>query len=124
MLGRRKEPRRHLIQPLDFKNRIMGISFENNIWLQLFSIAIAIVGWFYTAKIDNTRVRRLIKGSLIYLVFPVFYFGHPFLFYQVWMFVAASVIHLNIKWLFIMFSIWLVIVGLSQIGITNKKNEI
>ena len=102
----------------------MSSFFENDILLQLFSIVIAIAGWLYTSKVNNIRARRAIRATLIYLVFPVAYLGHPFLFYQVWMFVVASVVNFDLKWLLIMFSIWFVVVGILQIGVTNERKAI
>ncbi len=102
----------------------MSSFFENNIWLILFSVVIAIAIWRVCSKLKNNRIRRAIRATIIFLVFPIFYAGHPLLFYQVWMFIMASIVNFNLKWLLILFVSWLVFIGTSQIGVKNENKPI
>jgi CDP-diglyceride synthetase len=99
----------------------MSSFFENNIWFLVASLAVAAIVWKLSSKIEKTRVRRGLRATLIFLMFPVFYLGHPFLYYQVWVLIAASIINLNLMWLAIFLVVWAVFVGLSQIGVKNES---
>lgn len=88
--------------------------FENNLTLFVFSFFVGVVVWFIAAKINNIRFRRALRASILFLVFPIYYLGHPFLFYQCWMFIVASIVDFNLKWLFIMFGIWGIVILISQ----------
>jgi len=102
----------------------MDTFLENNIWLLLLSVAFAVVAWLFCKRIENTRVRRATRATIIFLVLPVFYLGHPFLFYQMWGLLLASIVNLKPMWFFIYLAVWGVFVGISQINVKNENKTI
>jgi len=98
----------------------MSIYFENNIALFISAIVIAIVLWIIARKIEHKRFRRAVRASIIFLVFPIFYLGHPFLYYQSWMILFVCIADLNFQPLPIYFAIWSIFIALSQIR-TSKN---
>ena len=102
----------------------MSTFFENNIWLVILSFAVAVIAWLSCSKMNNIRIRRATRATIIFLVIPIFYLGHPFLFYQVWVLIVASVVNSEFMWLLIYLVAWSVFLGFSQIGIKNGSKTI
>ena len=97
---------------------------ENNIWLLLLSVGIAAVTWLYCKRLENIRLRRATRATIIFLVLPVFSLGHPFLFYQVWVLLVASIVNIELMWFLIYLTVWGVFIGISQVGIKNENKAI
>jgi len=95
------------------------MNIENNITLFVISMGIAVLFWFASKKIKKIRIRRAFRISIFYLVLPVPFFGHPFLYYQVWTLLANYFLNAKLGWLLGMILIWIVMIVLSQIGIKN-----
>jgi len=52
--------------------------FVNNIILFPLSYVVAYFSWKYSVKLRNVRVRRAVRASIIFLVFPILGISHPF----------------------------------------------
>ena len=102
----------------------MSTFFENNIWLLLLSVGIAAVTWLYCKRVENIRLRRAIRATIIFLIIPVFNLGHPFLFYQAWVLLIASIVNIEPMWFLIYLAVWGLFVGVSQVGIKNENKAI
>ena len=95
----------------------MADIFENNLILFLSSLVIGVIAWVFSSRISSVRVRRAAKGTIIYLLFPVVYLGHPFLYYQCWMLLLIYITEMKLSWLLLFMLIWGVFIALSQIKI-------
>jgi len=102
----------------------LSVYFENNLPLFFGGIAFAIIFWIISKKIENNRGRRAVRATILFLVFPIFYLGHPFLYYQSWMIIACGIGDLDIKPLSIVLCAWAVFVALSQINIKDMAKKI
>ena len=98
----------------------MPAVFENNIFLFIFIYALGIVGWFLLYKVSNLRIRRAARASIIFLVFPIFFFGHPFLYYQTWMLIFAYIADFNLIMFLVSLGIWGLFLLFSQIGASKN----
>jgi len=100
----------------------MSSALENNALLFWIGIVVAIGTWIYCYKVRDARYRRPLRASTIFLSFPIVYLGHPFLYYQSWMFLVVYISELNFFAIGIYLLIWIAIVGLSLRG-ADIKNE-
>lgn len=87
--------------------------FENNIILFLSSYVVAVVGWILSSRLSSKRMSRTVRVSILFLVFPFFFLGHPFMLFQSWMFVVASIVLMEFKWTMTMLIIWTVLLMVS-----------
>lgn len=94
--------------------------FENNLILFLSSYVVGIFAWVHCSKLSNIRIRFGIRASIIYLLFPIFYMGHPFLYYQCWMLLIVYITELQIGWLLVSLLILAVFILISQIFAIRK----
>ena len=99
------------------------MNIENNITFFVISIGIAVLLWFASKKIKKTRFRRASRISIFYLALPVPFFGHPFLFYQVWALLVNYFLNAKLGWLLGATLVWIVMIALSQIGIKNEIDK-
>ena len=58
------------------------------------------------SRLPSKRMHRAVRVSILYLVFPVFFLGRPFILFQFWMFVVAGIVLMEYKWIMVMLSIW------------------
>jgi len=93
--------------------RSMFDFFANNIILFLSSYVVAVVSWILSSRLPSKRMRRAVRASILYLVFPVFFLGHPFVLFQFWMFVVASIVLMEFKWIMTILIIWTVLLMVS-----------
>ncbi len=93
--------------------RSMFDFFANNIILFLSSYFVAAVSWILSSRLPRKRMRRAVRASILYLVFPVFFLGHPFMLFQFWMFVVAGIVLMDFKWIMTMLIIWTVLLMVS-----------
>ncbi len=93
--------------------RSMFDFFANNIILFLSSYVVAVVSWILSSRLPSKRMRRAVRVSILYLVFPVFFLGHPFMLFQFWMFVVAGIVLMEFKWIMTMLIIWTVLLMVS-----------
>jgi len=93
--------------------RSMFDLFANNIILFLSSYLVAVVSWILSSRLPRKRMRRAVRVSILYLVFPVFFLGHPFILFQFWMFVVAGIVLMEFKWIMTMLIIWTVLLMVS-----------
>ncbi len=93
--------------------RSMFDFFANNIILFLASYMVAVVSWILSSRLPSKRIRRAVRVSILYLVFPVFFLGHPFMLFQFWMFVVAGIVLMEFKWIMTVLIIWTVILMVS-----------
>jgi hypothetical protein len=96
---------------------------ENNFTLIL-------IAWFFSAflyqtgkRIQSKVLRRVFRVSIVFLVFPVAYLGHPILVYQVWMLIFAYVTQDSFDALAISGSVWLVLVLVSLVHLAVKQHN-
>lgn len=100
---------------------IMVTFFENNLVLFLSSYIVAVVAWLLTSRLAKLRIRRAVRASIIFLVFPIFYTGHPFLYYQCWMLLLVYIVKLKVLWLLLFLAIWGIFILISQIKVARKQ---
>jgi len=93
--------------------------FENNLFLFLAAMAIAIAAWMACSQIADIRFRRAAKASIVFLAFPIVYLGHSFLFYQSWMLLVIYIAQLSVVSLILYFVVWASFIGISQIKIVK-----
>lgn len=74
----------------------MNILFENKLVLFLLAYYVAYGAWMLVSKMTKKSIRIGMKGLIVFLVFPVFYFGQPFLYYQCWMLLVMAVTGLKL----------------------------
>ena len=98
----------------------MSVYFENNLPLFVGGIFFAIIFWIISKRIDNDRGRRAVRATILFLVFPILYLKHPFLYYQSWMMIVCVIGEFDIKPLSILICAWAVFVALSQINIKRE----
>ena len=99
---------------------MMQSSLENNVLALSVGIAVAAVLFVLAGRIESTRLRRAVRTSLVFLALPVTYVGHPFLFYQSWMFPVVFIESQNLGALSVYLAIWLALVGMFQLGLSKK----
>ena len=97
--------------------KLLSVYFENNLLLFVVGISFAIIFWVLSKRIENHRLRRAVRATILLLVCPIFYLGHPFLYYQSWMMIVCAIGDFDIKPLAIFLCAWAVFVALSQINI-------
>jgi hypothetical protein len=101
----------------------MYIYFENNIILFVLTYVVASVYFVASRLIKNKRLRRAANASIIFLIFPIFYIGDPFLFYQCWMLIVIYLLDMNISWLLTFMGIWSMCIVLSQIRSRSNRGR-
>jgi hypothetical protein len=96
--------------------------FENNLILFVFSYVVAFFAWKYCIKLKSARVRRAVRASIAFLVFPILEIPHPIIFTQTWMEIIMCT-YLLVPICLIILSIgWFVFLVFSQVRI-SEKNE-
>ncbi|WP_144395641.1 hypothetical protein [Pleionea sediminis] len=80
--------------------------FENNLWLFWGGLILSIISWVCCAWIKSDTLRKRLRASIFFLGFPLVFFTHPFLYYQVWMLFIASIFDLNFIALSVMLVVW------------------
>jgi hypothetical protein len=96
---------------------------ENNLFIFFSYYVVAVGAWILSARLSGVRLRRAVRVSIIFLGFPILYLGHPFLFYQCWMWIVVSIIELDLKWLIILLSIWTLLIVVSTHTVSEKKKS-
>lgn len=93
---------------------------ENNITLFIAIYLVGGVAWVLCSNLSSIRIRRGLRASIVFLAFPIFYLGHPVLFYQFWMFLLVSIKELDFEKIAILLAIWGIFVVISQIKIPKQ----
>jgi len=94
--------------------------FVNNSILFLSSYVVAVAVWFLSVRLPSVRIRRALRVSIIFLVVPVIYIGHPLIFFQCWMFLLVSIVGQDSQWLLFVLSIWAILILIFQLRIPSK----
>jgi hypothetical protein len=94
------------------------------------NFTLIIIVWIVTAflyqighRIQSKVLKRVFRVSIVFLVLPAAYFGHPLLVYQVWMLIFAYVTQGSFGALAISGSVWLVLVLVSLIHLATKQHN-
>lgn len=93
---------------------------ENNAVLVGVAVTLSIVVWLATLKMKSRKHKLVIRSSLVYLNIPMVYFGHPVLYFQVWMLLISYVYNLKLLWLLAGLTVW----GLIVLAVLRYKKEI
>ncbi len=95
------------------------MEIESNVYILIGSTIVATFGWFASKNIENIRVRRAVKTSIIYLILPIPFLGHPLFYYQVCSLLIYYIIDFNLQGLLVLLIIWLGLVVISQYRIKS-----
>lgn len=84
----------------------MQSALENNFLVFWASYVLAAGAWIAASRVSSLPVRRVLRVSIVFLVFPIVYLGHPFLYYQVWMLLLGYATEPNLPWLLLSVLVW------------------
>ena len=102
-------------------SNIQGSDFLlNNSILFLSSYVVAVAVWYLSTRLSSGRIRRALRVSIIFLVVPIVYVGHPIIFFQCWMFLLVCIVAWDSQWLQLLLSIWAILILIFQLRIPSK----
>jgi len=91
----------------------MATEFENNLnWVGLALLAASIL-WMLIGRVQKPAICRIVRASILFLIFPLVYLGHPVFFYQVWMLLPIYFSESDFLGMSILFVIWAIVLIIS-----------
>lgn len=95
----------------------------NNLLLLFSTYVVAIIAWFLCARIESWRVRRGLRVSIIFLSVPIIYFGHPFVYFPLWVLLVMFIEQFSLGSIVMLFIALIILRGLIWLSYQKKNNQ-
>ena len=86
---------------------------ENNFLLFAACYIFGIIGWFLAGKLSSWKIRRSVRITIVILVIPIVWLGHPILVYQIWVLVLGLALQGSVEYVAGITVVWGVILWLA-----------